>query len=110
MATTQPEIWQVVIDFTAPGGPSIGLRGHMVITDEVDGTTRTTSFRAEWLEEADLQGRANGRGANATNKLSWHDVDLVEAVKEWLAKKRYEDPTNVEMIAPEPEPEPEPEP
>ena len=50
MATTQPEIWQVVIDFTAPGGPSIGLRGHMVITDEVDGTTRISRDDMERVE------------------------------------------------------------
>ena len=86
----------------------ISAKVNSEVRDEAGETLRTTSFRAEWLSEADLQGRANGRGANATNKLSWHDADLVEAVKEWLAKKRYEDPTNAEMIAPEPEPEPEP--
>lgn len=47
MATTQPEIWQTVIDHTTG---EIRLRGRMVITDEVDGTTRISRDDMERVE------------------------------------------------------------
>ncbi len=100
----------IVSYYTINPMAGVSAKINREVKDEKGDTLRTTAFRAEWLEDVDLQDRANARGADATNGLSWHDADLVEAVKEWLATKRYEDPTNVEMIAPEPEPEPEPEP
>ena len=68
--------------------------------DETGEVLRQTAFRAEYLEEAKLQDRANARGANATNKLSWHDADVEEEVKVWLANKRYPNTANVKMRTP----------
>jgi len=50
MATTQPEIWSVVINFKGAGGPSIGLRGWMKITDPIDGTERISKDGMERVE------------------------------------------------------------
>ncbi len=76
------------------------------VEDEEGNPLRTIAFRAEYLDDIKLQDRADKRGANATNKLSWHDADVEEEVKKWLLEKRYENPTNVAMIV-KPEPEPE---
>ena len=72
------------------------------VKDETGETLRNSAFRAEWLDDAVLQRRADARGADARNKLPWHDADVVEVMKEWLAKKRYENPTNVTMLKVEP--------
>ena len=48
MATTQPEIWQTVIDHTTG---EIRLRGRMVITDPIDGSTRISRDDMERVED-----------------------------------------------------------
>ncbi len=47
MATTQPEIWQTVIDHRAG---TVTLRGRMIITDPIDGSTRISRDDMERVE------------------------------------------------------------
>jgi len=69
---------------------------HSVL-DEEGKVLRSSSFRAEPLDAPKMQGKANERGANASNKLSWHDADVEEATQQYLTLKRYNNPCNVRM-------------
>ena len=55
MATTEPEIFEIIIGFTVAGGPNMRLRGRVRVTDPVDGTTRISR---DDMERTELVGDA----------------------------------------------------
>ena len=96
---------QTVIDHQQAGKivvrPNILREYRDVDTGELVGRE---ALRNCQLSDDDLQAKAKKRGATITNKLSWHDPDVVAGVKAWLKKNGHSDPNNVTtMVVPEEE-------